>query len=1549
MYPESCPEFDDLRDSANPRKSFYRYAFDLSVENVNEFFSPIIAAAQEAYAKHLLRRALGEMALTGVVQLGLSLFGPLRVIRGFHGRSLNVATHDFFISGIRNVIRIIFDSGASTNLVFKPLAGDPVVGPRDLNLAAGEKSSGYITASGEVQLPNSLVGKCTEELISMGRFCLYCGHVIWKGRSCDLYIVDEYGHDKLLYRLPVENNCPMMSEDQAQHVRELQRAALSWGKQFSAPQGEDELQWDFSPSLALLDVTDAEFDAAYQQGSFKGYNFLFDNVSLLPQQLNSIWIENKRDSTTFLGHIAGIYQSELSGVQQSISDTAQPAHFSFSGDREGTSVPMNVGGSQQFTPECNPAVIDQTVRSSETEGSKPAESDQLDFELLRRSEVPMELEFSRAKIGVNPNAMKAPQGKTSLKDKLKFYKSTKGAWVIWGDIHSASRTGFDGSTAVWVYHCSRLKAKNPKKPLIEEIETCELNFPFRENTGQTACAGLRHCLECLGIWTDDGKKKVNFYFESEEESTLDTKLVEEYILACHGHHHFSVPYRHPAKEFAVKNLLFKVRKQLEFSKMPAVAWPAVARTINEVNALEIKDRPYRNKTFNNGFKLEMVGRYVKAFVPGHKEMDGVKQRSVESKQIPALLLNPAPRNRVYIIHTTDKDLGYRCTSVPWSQVTFPEDQEWVFENEPLDNLRLLKYMKAPFKSKLLSKKIGERPKKLTCPRCIKLHNNGSAQDKEQGNDVKGHKCDSGCNYFCYDCFSDLQFADDAQFQSLCPLAECVHRILHFEQVDKEADVHKSISDTALPTSVRSFLDDPESSIRGNFDRPVATGEKGNLKDFAWFRELNAYFEDPEFRSQVFNWPDITSEESATMLYLARDYIFASMLKTWEKEADLCRRNNHSEEEYFGAIVVKNKDVLKECQTNPEAVLQWLASNNKELENLVNRGVLKIVKMSDIQNLNRDDYEMIPSLVVYSKKTKADGPTTNKSRLVACGNFQLPTDKEAEGLQSGVYAGTTSQLVWRSLLNIFSQGRQSVACMDVSEAFTQTDEKSQGSRHLKTYLRLPSQWKSMLLPTLLKNSGCTIKNYNDFLLQILKSIYGETSAPKRWQETLRRCLEKHGFKACLLEESLYMKIVDGQLTLVSTYVDDLWFFSMNSETLVELMYEISQELRCTAGEMLCGAPVWMFRPESEMSAHLDDQPAAQSSISDTAQRAHQLTDRQREIVNFFKPIYGEPRFGVATKESPLSYVSIDIYFQDDYLVLDQTRYVEKAFAKLLEKKVFQEDEQFAMSSLFPENFNHMNLMEDCKANPLLTKEELTLLRIGVNTLSFYALSVGIGLQAALGQIARGQSAGRKRHLTSLKYLIFYAYQHRHEVLKVHCPSWVQKANVLSEMTIFTQAHVDSSMGFSGPLGTDAHARQGCCIMVGVVRDLEGLVQGKSSLQTTVSLSTCEAELTASSWAAKQILGLRNLFKEVFISSTIDIPRLFGDNRAANLLASNQASMRNHRHLQLPQIWIREQSQQGNIKIFNIDTHVNTSDMLTKVLPHEKLEKLLRLLGYVSNHS
>ena len=216
-----------------------------------------------------------------------------------------------------------------------------------------------------------------------------------------------------------------------------------------------------------------------------------------------------------------------------------------------------------------------------------------------------------------------------------------------------------------------------------------------------------------------------------------------------------------------------------------------------------------------------------------------------------------------------------------------------------------------------------------------------------------------------------------------------------------------------------------------------------------------------------------------------------------------------------------------------------------------------------------------------------------------------------------------------------------------------------------------------------------------------------------------------------------------------------------------------------------------------------------------------------------------------------------------LHLDQVKYVEKSWIKLKEKGVFNDSEVIAISSLRAERFNHLYLNENIEKNPLLSKQELTLLRAGVNTLSFYALSVGIHLQAALGQIARGQANGRKRHLDALKDLIFYSYQQRFFSLQIECPTCLHgQMNTLKKLTIFSTAHVDSSLGMSNALGTDAHARQGCILFVSVMRDQLYPVQGKSSLQSTISLSTCEAELTAASWCAKQLIGLVNLFREIF---------------------------------------------------------------------------------------
>ena len=1478
-----------------------------------------LCTAVDAVIRPTIEQLQWELFKFEMRQLASRLIGGITfdLISGcFRSMSLD---DDFYISSLFH--KIIFDSGASTNLVFDVLPNDFILGPRQLNLAAGMTSTGQVTESGEVVLPEEVVksGKCKEELVSMGRYSSLCGKVVMEDDHCDIYTRNALGDQELLYRIPLERNCPILTPEQSQHLRVLQRSGLK-GVATVRSAAESWVREAYSPSLAYMHEQDNIFDVFYSQGLF---NHIEETVmgQLSPAHILAAW-KISSSNQQFIQRL--IYLRQLQHEEPALKPCLPKGDF----DHGAAGESRARRASEHLRP--NAGEKPPPVRE---DGSR---SDAKDTEIsylsqLRSSTDPDSFEFFPVHHGANPNARKAPQAKTSSQEKLRFYRNTKGAWVIWGDIHFSSCKGFDDSEATWVYHCSRLVPKNPKKPSVDEIETVELNFPIKTNNAQTACAGLRHALECLGIWTDCSTSKKNFYFESEEEQVLG-KVFEDYLLAAHGSHHTSVPYRHPAKEFAVRNLLFKIRNQLQNSSLPATAWPAIARALNELSCSHISGRPYPNKTFKQGYEVEMVGRLCYAHVPG------LDKRSVDSKQEPALLLNSAPRNRVFIIHPTEKELGFRYTSVDWKQITFPREHSWVFETERIENLKIKRYMKLPFKQKLISKKPAERPRNVTCSRCVRLRRNQHAPDHEVDQVVRGHTCDQGCNYQSYNCFENLEFDVPDQHFLECPLAKM------FELLSSQASLPTGDFDHEAGASVDvNFLADLGHGMLGAAMNHVGTGEEracfhrpvqDTKEDFKLHKTLERAFEDPELKSQVFNCSQLTPEECATLLFMSRDFTRRVMLEDWEKEAERCARSEPiTEWEHdFYALVIKNKDVLKEAQA-PDGLMKWLQANNKELNNLIERGVLKLVKMSELKAQDKNSYEIIPSLVVYSRKK--DG--TTKARLVACGNFQIPADKDQEGLQSGVYASTTSQIVWRSLLNIFAQSRQSIAAMDVSEAFTQTDEASQGGRGVKTFLRLPSQWKTILLPTYLKNRGIGSQNYGDFLLQVLRSIYGEAFAPKKWQQTLRRVLVAHGFKETELEEALFVRIEGGKITIISTYVDDIWVFSQDSDFLVNLMFDISRELRCTPAEFLCGAPDWFWTQVKDGDVRL---PAGDFDHG----AATILTERQKEIIAFFKPLKGSKRYGIATRDDPVSYVSIDLYFDGDFLVLDQSSYMEKAFQKLLDKKVISQEESLNMATLRTDMFNHLSLFEDCDKNPLLTKEQLSFLRIGVNTLSFYALSIGIGLQSALGQVARGQSAGRLRHLEALKILIFYAYQHRDNVLKVHCPSFNSGAESLDTLQIFIKGQVDASMGSSSALGTDAYARQGCIIFVGVLRDHESPVQGKSAIQSTVSLSTCEAELTASSWCAKILIGLTNLLKEIFQGATIETPSLYGDNRASNLLSSNQASLRNHRHLQLPQIWIRQQARNGLIKVFDISTNENSSDMLTKVLPHDKLTYLLSLIGY-----
>ena len=106
--------------------------------------------------------------------------------------------------------------------------------------------------------------------------------------------------------------------------------------------------------------------------------------------------------------------------------------------------------------------------------------------------------------------------------------------------------------------------------------------------------------------------------------------------------------------------------------------------------------------------------------------------------------------------------------------------------------------------------------------------------------------------------------------------------------------------------------------------------------------------------------------------------------------------------------------------------------------------------------------------------------------------------------------------------------------------------------------------------------------------------------------------------------------------------------------------------------------------------------------------------------------------------------------------------------------------------------------------------------------------------------------------------------------------------------------------------------------------------RSVRQPTLSHSTCEAELVAASFCARELIGLANLLGNVFKCSTR--LEMFGDNVAANMIANTQASVRRVRHLDLAALYVRELTDTGRVTVNYVKTTANPADMLTKVLRH-----------------
>ena len=125
---------------------------------------------------------------------------------------------------------------------------------------------------------------------------------------------------------------------------------------------------------------------------------------------------------------------------------------------------------------------------------------------------------------------------------------------------------------------------------------------------------------------------------------------------------------------------------------------------------------------------------------------------------------------------------------------------------------------------------------------------------------------------------------------------------------------------------------------------------------------------------------------------------------------------------------------------------------------------------------------------------------------------------------------------------------------------------------------------------------------------------------------------------------------------------------------------------------------------------------------------------------------------------------------------------------------------------------------------------------------------------------------------------------------------------------------------------------------------GAVAWSSKKQSTVALSTAEAEYMAATHCAKQVIWHRSLLTEVGLplpsTSTI-----FSDNQAAVSIAHHPEHHTRMKHINIAHHFLRDLVQDSVLNLVYIKTEDNLADIFTKPLPkkvHQDLMYKIRIL-------
>ena len=208
--------------------------------------------------------------------------------------------------------------------------------------------------------------------------------------------------------------------------------------------------------------------------------------------------------------------------------------------------------------------------------------------------------------------------------------------------------------------------------------------------------------------------------------------------------------------------------------------------------------------------------------------------------------------------------------------------------------------------------------------------------------------------------------------------------------------------------------------------------------------------------------------------------------------------------------------------------EWIKAISEEYDNMLKHDVFKLIKRTSRMKTLKS------KLVLKLKETEMMGLFKYKARLVIKGFLQRVGIDYNE-----TYAPVVQMHFLRLMLSYLALLDYEIHTGDITAAFLNAFLKEDINLEIPDGYPLP------------KNT-----NPKDYVLKLLKTLYGLKQSPREWNSAIDSLLRKLDFNSLDSENCIYHGVFNGRRCFVVLYVDDIIFGCPDNETMVKLKAAIN---------------------------------------------------------------------------------------------------------------------------------------------------------------------------------------------------------------------------------------------------------------------------------------------------------------------------------------------------------------------------------------------------------